>query len=178
MTVNPDEILVVVDENNQVIGKEIRKVVHQKGLWHRASDAWILNSKKMLLCQQRSFKKDKNPGLWEARFGGHFGPKDDYLSSVIKEVKEEIGVEALKEEFKEIGLFKSIAQREYQMQYLLKRDLDISSFEPEEAEVEKLEWMHIESVWNNLVKNPNKNWIQEPFFEEILMFLIQQGETL
>lgn len=171
MTVNPDEILVVVDENNNVTGQEPRKLVHEKGLWHRTSDAWIVNKRGMLLCSQRSFAKDSDPGMWDSRFGGHVLASDDYLSSLIKELKEEIGLDIKEGELIEIGLFKSYRKKDFPKQYLLRRDLDATALEFEKDEIERVEWFDFKDVWNNLVVKPNRNWVQEPFFKDILQFI-------
>ena len=54
------EILDVVDENNNLTGKtEDRKIVHEKGLWHREVAAWIMNEKGEVLLQKRAPSKKK-----------------------------------------------------------------------------------------------------------------------
>ena len=41
------ELLDVVDENNNLTGKqEEREIVHRDGLWHREVAIWIMNEKK------------------------------------------------------------------------------------------------------------------------------------
>lgn len=46
------ELLDIVDENNNLIGKsEERNIVHEKGLWHRHVGAWIMNEKGEILFQ-------------------------------------------------------------------------------------------------------------------------------
>lgn len=49
-----DEIFEVVDEHNQVIGTELRKVVHQTGLLHRSVYCFVFNPDGQLLIQQRA----------------------------------------------------------------------------------------------------------------------------
>jgi isopentenyldiphosphate isomerase len=39
-------MIVVVDENNRIIGKKPRKTVKKEKLWHRASYVYIFNSEK------------------------------------------------------------------------------------------------------------------------------------
>jgi isopentenyldiphosphate isomerase len=39
-------MIVVVDENNKIIGKKPRKIVKKEKLWHRASYVYIFNSEK------------------------------------------------------------------------------------------------------------------------------------
>ena len=51
-----NELLEVCSEENQVIGLEMRSVVHSKGLRHRAVYSVVTNGKGQVLLQQRSPK--------------------------------------------------------------------------------------------------------------------------
>jgi len=44
-SLSAEEIVLVVDENNNPIGKAPRKEVRQRNLWHRASYIYVYNSK-------------------------------------------------------------------------------------------------------------------------------------
>ena len=37
----PEKLLNIVDENDNIIGTEERKVIHEKGLLHSWADDWI-----------------------------------------------------------------------------------------------------------------------------------------
>ena len=68
-----EELIDVLDENGVKTGKIVtRSEVHKKGLWHRAIVVAILNDDNKLLMQQRSYKKDKNAGMWDISVAGHF----------------------------------------------------------------------------------------------------------
>jgi len=50
-----EELLDVLDENGVKTGEVLpRKVVHEKGLWHRAIVVAIVNDANKILIQQRS----------------------------------------------------------------------------------------------------------------------------
>jgi len=90
--INSEELLYVVDENNHFLGPQIRSIAHQNRLWHRTTGIWVINNKGQILCQKRSFKKDIKPGFWEAFFGGHLAPGEDYLHNAVQESSEELGI--------------------------------------------------------------------------------------
>jgi 16S rRNA (adenine1518-N6/adenine1519-N6)-dimethyltransferase len=79
----------IVDENNQPVGEQkLRSVVHKELKdWHRATSIVIVNDKKEILCQQRSLKKDREPGMWQAGFGGHLKAGQTYLENAIEELE-------------------------------------------------------------------------------------------
>ena len=41
---NYDELLDVVDENDNIIGRDKRAVIHSKGLLHREVHVWLYNN--------------------------------------------------------------------------------------------------------------------------------------
>ena len=47
--------IILIDENDNFTGMATKLSVHQQGFLHRAFSVYILNSKKELLIQQRSF---------------------------------------------------------------------------------------------------------------------------
>jgi isopentenyl-diphosphate Delta-isomerase len=51
-----DETLEVVNEDNQVVGRALRREVHLKGLLHRAVYCFVFNTSGDLLLQRRSFR--------------------------------------------------------------------------------------------------------------------------
>ena len=70
-----DELFDIVDENGNLTGeKELRSVVHEKGLWHWVVPVCIYrmrNNQPEFLVQLRSKNKDQYPNKWQTRFGGH-----------------------------------------------------------------------------------------------------------
>ena len=91
-----DELMDVVDEvSGKPTGqKEMKSKIYQEGLWHLASQVWIYNSKGEFLFQKRSFTKDMLPGLWDIAVAGHVDTGETPKMTALREVKEEIGVDA------------------------------------------------------------------------------------
>ena len=87
------EILSIVNENDEVVGQEDRKVIHQKGLLHREIHCWFVTPDKKIIFQKRGLHKETYPGLLDATVGGHIDMNESYEDAAIREAKEETGVE-------------------------------------------------------------------------------------
>ncbi len=98
------ELIDVLDENGTETGKVLsRKEVHANGTWHKASGVLIINSKNEILLQLRSKQKEKNGGLWDMSASGHIPSGETPEKSLVREIKEEIGVGVLPSQLKPLG---------------------------------------------------------------------------
>ncbi len=86
------EILDIVDENDNVIGKGERSEIHEKGLFHRSCHIFLFNSKGELFLQRRSENKDRYPLFWDSSASGHVDAGESYKSCAKRELFEELGV--------------------------------------------------------------------------------------
>ncbi len=86
------EILDIVDDNDNVIGKESREMVHSQGLKHREIHVWFFNDDKQVVLQKRGLNVDTNPGLLHVSVGGHVDLGKSYEESAVNEVLEEAGI--------------------------------------------------------------------------------------
>src|SRR5688572_9929677 len=89
-----EEIFDVVNERDEVIGRNTRSVVHRLGLRHRAVHVLVYNSKGAIFLQKRSMQKDTFPGAWDSSAAGHLDCGEDYDACAIREMREELGLEA------------------------------------------------------------------------------------
>jgi isopentenyl-diphosphate delta-isomerase type 1 len=87
-----EETFDVVNEHDEVIGRETRREVHRTGLRHRAVHVFVFNSRGEVFLQKRSLTKDSSPGLWESSASGHLDCGEDYDACAVRELKEEIGL--------------------------------------------------------------------------------------
>lgn len=97
-----DNKLDVIDEDNNVIGQETRKKIHQEGLLHREIHVWFYNSKGEVFFQKRADDKDTFPGLLDATVGGHVEIGDSYEEAAVEESLEEAGLKISSKDLKEI----------------------------------------------------------------------------
>jgi isopentenyl-diphosphate delta-isomerase len=70
-----EEMVVLVDEDNQVLGYLGKLEAHKTGLLHRAISVIIFNSKGEMLIQQRGLKKYHWAGIWSNTCCSH--PRKD-----------------------------------------------------------------------------------------------------
>jgi 16S rRNA (adenine1518-N6/adenine1519-N6)-dimethyltransferase len=92
-----DEIFDIVNERNEVIGQAKRGEVHAKKLLHRAVHIFVFNKHGELWLQRRSHLKDVHPLAWDSSAAGHLDTGESYAAAAVRELKEEIGIEATTE---------------------------------------------------------------------------------
>ena len=93
-TDNQDELCVVVDKEDKILGYKTRyECHHDKSLIHRVVGALIFNDKNQLLLQKRSQTKDMEPGLWGISAAGHVTRGQTDEDAVHRELAEELGID-------------------------------------------------------------------------------------
>jgi len=87
-----EEIFDVVNELDEVVDALPRSAVHRLGLLHRAIHVLVLNARGEIFLQKRSLSKDTHPGKWDSSCSGHVDQGEDYDTSAIRELGEELGI--------------------------------------------------------------------------------------
>jgi isopentenyl-diphosphate delta-isomerase len=82
----------VVNERDEVVRRATRREVHATGLWHRAVHIMVFDAAGRVFLQKRSMLKDLSPGLWDSSCSGHVDAGEDYDTSAVRELGEEIGL--------------------------------------------------------------------------------------
>ena len=88
-----NEWLDIVDECDQVVGRDTRMRVHEAGHFHRSSHIVLFNSSGQVFVQLRSMSKDSGAGLWDTSAAGHVESGESYVECAVREVREELGIE-------------------------------------------------------------------------------------
>lgn len=89
------EILPVLNEAGEQIGRAGRQEVHQKGLWHPVVHCWMYarqDDQIWLYFQKRSETKDDFPGYYDIGSTGHVAEGETVKEAVIREAGEEMGI--------------------------------------------------------------------------------------
>lgn len=158
-----EEMIDVLDENGVKTGEIItRKETHKKGIWHRCIVVAIIDSNNEILMQQRSYKKDTNPGKWDVSVAGHISSGQTSLEAAIREVEEEVGIHLNKEDLQYIFTSKkeSIPKEDYISRhfydfYIAKiNKIDIEHITLQECEVESAKLVNKEE-FKYMVENEN-----------------------
>lgn len=92
---NKEELFVVVDEQDKIVGHRTRfDCHHDKKLIHRAIGVVVFNDQGQPLLQKRSQKKDLYPGLYTVSASGHVSKGETYSQAAKRELLEELGITA------------------------------------------------------------------------------------
>src|SRR5499427_10330210 len=87
-----DEIVVIVDEHNNVVGAAPRREMRGQRLPHRSTYILVFNSQGALYVQKRTMTKDVFPGYYDPATGGVVLAGESYEQSAIRELEEEMGI--------------------------------------------------------------------------------------
>ena len=91
------EIWDLYNENRELLGKDhIRGEQLPIDGYHLVVHVWIRNSNGQYLISQRSANRPTHPLMWEC-VGGSVVKGEDSLSGVIREAKEEVGIDLMPE---------------------------------------------------------------------------------
>jgi len=150
-----DEIIDVVDENDKVIGKELKSICHAKNFLHRGSATLCFEDETLtkILLNKRSLQKKESPGKICIP-GGHLSTEESYLAGAKREFFEEMfnSKKFISElEFEE--LFK-IRNNHYEFITLF-RVIHSGPFLPDSKEVEEYYFENISAVMNE-IKNESQ----------------------
>ena len=175
----------IVDGNGNPTGETIDRVsAHRWGVSHRTSHVWLVRADRgrtEILLQKRSRDKDSFPGCYDISSAGHLPAGSDYVSSALRELQEELGVEACAEDLHYLGtrhihtesVFhgRPFINDQFSAVYFLRCDLDEDAFRPQASEVESVRWMDLdaciraveEGTIPNCLSLQELHWLQNAF---------------
>lgn len=87
-----DYYLDVVDENDEVIEKELKSLKRGKGFISRVIAIFLLDSEKKFLICKRAEHKDDAAGLWDLAVCGNVESGEAYGEAAKRELREELGI--------------------------------------------------------------------------------------
>lgn len=95
MTSSQQEMLILVDENDEVIGFQEKESCHDgDGLLHRAFSVFLFDQTGKLLLQKRSQHKRLWGDFWSNSCCSHPRPNEETREAAEKRVREELGVDS------------------------------------------------------------------------------------
>lgn len=93
------EILDIVNEIDEIIGKAPYETIHAEKSLHRVVSAILINNHGEVLLQLRAKSKSAYPLHWSFSMGGHVRHGENYGKAIVREAKEEIEVTLLEKDF-------------------------------------------------------------------------------
>jgi isopentenyl-diphosphate delta-isomerase len=150
-----DELLILVDEHDQPVGRLEKLLVHQQGLLHRAFSIFIFNNKGQLILQQRADEKYHSGGLWTNTCCSHPHYGEEMIDAVQKRLSEEMGIRC-KPVFVFSFIYKTkfengLTEHEYDHVYF---GISDDTPQPNHAEVKDWKYISLEYLGEELKKNP------------------------
>ncbi len=155
-----DEKFDVLNELGEFTGQVAsREDCHKKGLWHRAVYAFIIDKNSNVLLQKRSKEKKLWPNLWDVTLGGHVDSGEFGRQALIREAKEELGLDLNDDDIKylvgstSINIKGNIINKHYNECYLIKKDIDVSKIKLQKEEVSEVKYFSKEDILNRISNN-------------------------
>jgi isopentenyl-diphosphate delta-isomerase len=156
------ETVLLVNEQDEVIGSMEKLEAHQKGLLHRAFSVFIHQEGKVLL-QQRSLNKYHSSGLWTNTCCSHPGPDETLSNAGSRRLKEEMGIDCpVKASFHfiyKVQLDSGLIENE--LDHVLFGTYDGEIY-PNPDEVMDYKWMPWNELTNDVTLHPERYtaWLQ------------------
>jgi isopentenyl-diphosphate Delta-isomerase len=98
----PDYYIDIVNENDEVIGKELKSKKNKKGFISRVAAVYLLDSENNFLMCKRASHKDDAADLWDLAVCGNVESGETYAKAAKRELREELDIDC---ELKMLGKF-------------------------------------------------------------------------
>ena len=99
------EYLDLVNENDEVIGKEDREIIYQKNMKNfRVINIIVVANDGKIVLPKRSNNRKLFPNCYDFSVGGHVSSGETYEEAAYRELEEELGISNV--ELEEIGYFR------------------------------------------------------------------------
>ena len=149
-----EDIFDVVNDDDEIIGREPRSVVHARGLRHRAVHVLVYNAAGQLFLQKRSMTKDNDPGLWDSSCSGHVDSGESYAVAAERELMEEIDL-LVDEPMEELFKIEASAGTGWEFAVIYRTESE-GPFTLCPEEIDEGRWFTPEEIDNALANEPEK----------------------
>ena len=146
----PEEYFDVVDDTDIIIGQLTRSEVHRRKLLHRAVHVFVFRSNGELLIHKRSDTKEEFPSVWTSSCSGHVSAGEDYDSTAVRELQEELGVESVVERLQK---FSACADTSHEFTVLYQCVSD-ASVTPDPEEIAAVRRLSVDEIQRWMEKSP------------------------
>ena len=178
------ELLEVVNEQDEFVGLETRKKIHQDGLLHREIHIWFMTPDRKIIFQHRAKDKDTYPDKLDATVGGHVDPGMSYDETAKKEALEETGITLKPENLKLVRkMFKKsfdeatgLTNNTIRSQYVYLFEGNISDLHVEDGKAIGFEDWEIDSL-SNLSESDKEKFIPLILSKEFID-LFEEGQEI
>lgn len=167
-----------------------RGVAHRDGSPHGTAHIWVVRENERsgydVLLQKRSEGKDSYPGCYDISAAGHVAAGDDFLESAVREIREELGIDAKPEELHFAGYHSGCCEdvfygrlfrnHEISAVYVYREPVDESGLCLQKEEVESVLWMDYGECLDRVRRRLMPTCIYEDEFVMLGKYLGIDGE--
>lgn len=138
---------------------KLEKTVINFGLWHRANYCFVFNSNGDVLLQKRSANKKLWPNLWDLTAGGHILAGEFGITALIREIKEEIGIDVEEKDIRYLvgsrseDIIGDTINKHFNECYIVNKSIDIKDVTLQLEEVSDIRWFTKEEILNRINNN-------------------------
>ncbi len=120
------------------------------GEYHLVVNVFLVNKNKELLIQKRSDSVKWKPGIWATTGGSAIKGEGPY-EACIRELKEEIGIDATNKDMRMVAIFQRKCS--YQAVFLMYSEATLDDMVMQESEVADLKWCSLEEIQEMIKHN-------------------------
>ena len=103
-----DEYIDILNDDLTVLKSCLKSEAHKHGYLHASIHVWFYTDSGELLLQKRSPNKISFPNLWDVSVAGHVSSCEKTITSALREVEEEIGLQIKRSDLNFIGTHKEL----------------------------------------------------------------------
>lgn len=178
----------IVDEAGLPTGQICeRKQAHREGIRHRTAHIWVIRQlagRTQVLLQKRALHKDSFPGRYDTSSAGHIQAGDEPLESALRELAEELGIQAKAEDMKWAGKFRICYEKEFYGElfrdneisfvYVYSRPVEVARLQLQQEEVESVDWFDLEEVCRQVGVHDPKFCVPSDGLKTLCRYLEEQ----
>ena len=179
------EYLDICDEAGLPTGEIVeRGIAHRDGVLHRTAQVWVLrrrNGQIQVLLQKRSRQVESFPGMYDISSAGHIPAGVEPLPSALRELREELGIEAKPEELSYMGFIRCRYETEFHVKpfrdnvirlaFVYREPVDTDRLTLQKSEVEAVRWFPLEDVVEEIRRGSDKMCISADELQVLLDYL-------
>lgn len=151
-----EEQVVLISENDEVLGLMDKMQAHENGLLHRAFSVFLFNEKGEVLLQKRAAEKYHSPNQWTNAVCSHPREGETYLEAAQRRLKEELGIEAMELSPKFHFIYKADVGGnlwEHELDHVFTGNYD-GNFSLNDEEVSEIRYITMEALDAEMESNP------------------------
>ena len=182
------EYIDVVNEKGQPTGETVsRDVAHRDGIRHRTAHVWIVrkeSGRTQILLQKRSEDKDSFPGKYDTSSAGHIPAGCSPRESALRELKEELGIEAGPDQLAYAGTFHNKYEKEFHGRmfrddevtwiYVFQDPVRIEDMTIQKSELSEVRWFDLDEIWDEIRVDRERFCVPTPGLKVLRDYLMEE----